>query len=144
MIFIAGLVMGNGNLSGVLRIIGVILSIYGLVGYFADPEGTWHSTGKRLIISDEFLEEVDEEWRVQWVILPGEVKTVEKHWGRPVLPFGLNRDWRVEVWDIVLKDGKRRRIPVWLLPKGGRNFKQRFEIFISYGQQQSKERTVVD
>lgn len=144
LILIAKVVMGNGNFSGVFIIIGLILSIYGLVGFFADPEGVWQTAGKRLIISDEYLQEVDEEWRVRWVVLPGEVKSVEKHLGRAVLPFGVNRDWRVEVWEIVLRDGKRRRIPVWLLPQRGRNFKQRFETFLLFGRRQLKETTTVD
>lgn len=144
LILIASVIMGNGNFSVVFVIIGLILSIYGLVVFFADPEGIWQSTGKRLIINDECLEEVDEEWRVRWVVLPTEVKSVEKHLGRAVLPFGVNREWRVEVWDVVLRDGKCRRIPVWLLPKGGRNFKQRFETFLLFGRRQIKEATTVD
>lgn len=139
MILIGIVVLGGGRLNFFLLVLGLILCGYGLVVFSADPDGFWHSVGKRLIISDECLEEVDEEWRVRWVILPGEVKTVKKHLGRPVLPFGINQNWRVEVWEIFLKDGKRVKIPVWLLPEGGRNFKQRFETFLKFSTERLKK-----
>jgi len=140
-ILIGVVVLGGGRISGFLLALGLGLCFYGLIIFVADPDGFWHSVGKRLIISDECLEEVDEEWRVRWVILPGEIKTVEKYLGRPILPFGIKKDWRIEVWKIVLKDGKSVRIPVWLLPENGRNFKQRFESFLAFSRQQLKNRS---
>ncbi len=85
------------------------------------------------------MQEIDEQARVRWIVLPREIKEVRKRLGRRVLPFVNRVDWQVEIWDIVLLDGKRVRVWVWLLPENGRRFKQRFETFLNFSRQRQKE-----
>ncbi len=133
------LLIGAGALSPVVIFLGLLLVFFGLIGFLADPDGVVRSPGRRLVITDYCLQEIDERARVRWVLTPREIKEVRKRSGRRVLPFVNRVDWQVEIWDIVLLDGKRVRVWVWLLPENGRRFKQRFETFLNFSRQRQKE-----
>jgi hypothetical protein len=99
------------------------------MGLLADPSGFLRSMGKRLVITDDLLQEVDEQLGVVWSLGPEEIVGVHTACRRRVFPWGIADDWRAEVWFIALKDGGTVRIPVWLLPHRGERFKNRFQAF---------------
>uniref|UniRef100_A0A7C4GB89 Uncharacterized protein n=1 Tax=candidate division WOR-3 bacterium TaxID=2052148 RepID=A0A7C4GB89_UNCW3 len=119
----------RGPVAVLLVLVALPMLLFGIVGMSADPSGIIRSAGKRLVIDDRLLQEVDELGRVKWSIAPGQVQDVRKEAGRPVLPLGAG-SWRAESWHVVLDDGRIVRICVWLLPDRGRQFKQRFQSFI--------------
>jgi hypothetical protein len=129
--FLFGLLLfSGGGLALALAVLAVFSSIVGSMGFLADPTGFLHAMGKRLIVTDEQLQEVDEKSRIVWMLRPEEVSRVEEEPGRRVFPAGVADAWRSETWTVELRSGYRVRIPVWLLPGRGARFKQRFESFL--------------
>ncbi len=122
-------VFGAGVFSVPLAIIGVWCCVYGCLGIFSDPVNVLRSAGKRLVITEGCLQEIDEKANVRWVVMPNEIKEVVKRNKGQVPLWPLQKDIAVEVWELVLVDGKRITIPVWLLPEEGRGFKLRFQAF---------------
>ena len=57
---------GSGALSFVLAMASLLLVLVGLAALLADPAGFLHSMGKKLIITDDVVQEVDEQSRVRW------------------------------------------------------------------------------
>ena len=123
------IVFCSGAGSLVFALAGLALLAVGSMGLLADPRGFLHSMGRRLIVTDDLLQEVDEKLQIVWTARPEEIAGVETISRRRVFPAGLMQDWRAEVWQMALKDGGSIRIPVWLLPHRGERFKNRFESF---------------
>ncbi|MEO0080181.1 MAG: hypothetical protein ABIK44_05850 [candidate division WOR-3 bacterium] len=130
-----------GTIGLVIALSGLIAIALGMMGLVADPHGFIHSIGKRLIITDTALQEIDEKGQILWYIRPSEVKRVDSLPGRKVLPLVGHSEWRAEVWMIELRDGRKIRIPVWLLPGRGDRFKQRFESFLTFARSKSEPGT---
>lgn len=118
------LVSGRGVFAPILLLAAAAAVIPGVAALAADARGFLHSAGKRVVVADELIEEVDEQGRIQWLVRPHEIRDIEVSPGRPLL---ISR--RAEVWNIRLYSGTTVRIPVWLLPGQGRRFKQRFASF---------------
>jgi len=123
---------GSGTTGLMLALLGLGATALGMMGLLADPHGFIYSVGKRLIITDEALQEVDEKGQVRWFIRPSEIKRVNSFPGRRVMPLTGRNEWRAEVWTLELSDGRIIRIPVWLLPGRGQRFKQRFDTFLTF------------
>lgn len=121
---------GNGASAVVPALVGLAALAIGSMGLLADPSGFVRSMGKRLIITDDMLQEVDERLQVVWAIRPEEIAGVRTINRRRIFPAGIMNGWRAEVWLMALKDGGTVRIPVWLLPHRGERFKNRFETFV--------------
>ncbi|MEO0074152.1 MAG: hypothetical protein ABIK43_05795 [candidate division WOR-3 bacterium] len=134
--FIAGLVgiVLLGFLRGLpamlVGAVAVPALLYGAMGLVADARGLILAAGKRIIITDEAIQEVDEEGRIRWAIRPAEIDMVRTETGAPVCPFTGLCSWRVEYWRLVLKDGREVRVPVWLLPGRGERFRERLLGFL--------------
>jgi hypothetical protein len=122
-------VLGNGAGALAFALAGLALLAIGSMGLLADPRGVLHSMGRRLIVTDDLLQEVDEQSQIVWTARPEEIAGVQTVSRRRVFPVGIMKDWRAEVWQMALKDGGSMRIPVWLLPHRGERFKNRFETF---------------
>lgn len=121
----AALLVASGPLSIALVLSGIAVAVPGLCGLAVDARGVLRSAGKRIVVTDEEIEEVDEYGRVVWLVRPSEVRRVGVQPGRPVFP--LRRvEWRSEAWELHLSSGSRIRIPVWLLPGRGARFGARF------------------
>ncbi|MBM3314703.1 hypothetical protein FJY71_02510 [candidate division WOR-3 bacterium] len=116
-------------LLGAVSLWGVV---YGAMGLIADARGFTRSAGKKLIITDDMMQEVDERGRILWTIRPTEIDAVRPQKGPRVYPFSGDDGWRAETWVFMLKDGREVAVPVWLLPDKGRRFRQRFENFIAF------------
>ncbi len=135
-IFIGGaiigwlLLLGGGVFTILLTIIAIGCLLYGCIGILADPEGVICSAGRRLVITDACLQEIDEKANVRWVILPQEIKAIERKVKGRIPNLLLQKELTLEIWDVILVDGKRIRIPVWLLPDGGKGFKLQFDLLI--------------
>jgi len=122
-----------GTLAGgvwglAVGILGVLLTLTGLPGFFADPRAFVHTPGHRLVVTDDCIEEIDERGRVCWRFLPAEllaVRVVRRTTGR------TGRGQR-ETWLVELRERPRVKIPVWLLPGEGSRFRARFENLIRY------------
>jgi len=131
-LLLASVVLVRGPVLLLLAGMAVVAVGVGVMGLLADPDGFVRSAGKRLVVDDNVLQEVDERGRVVWSIAPGQVERVRSVPGPRVFPFGGPGAWRAESWDIALDDGRTIRIPVWLLPHRGREFKQRFRVFVDF------------
>jgi len=122
-------VFGSGAGALAFALAGLALLAVGSMGLLADPRGFLRSMGRRLIVTDDLLQEVDEQLQIVWTARPEEIAGVQTVGRRRVFPVGIMKDWRAEVWLLALKDGHSIRIPVWLLPHRGERFKNRFETF---------------
>ncbi len=122
--------------AGLVAALGV--TAMGAAGLFADPSGFMHSVGKKLIITDEELVEVDEKGRVRWRVVPDDIVDIRAVGLRAVFPGWLVGGWRAEILEVVLRSGNGIRIPVWLLPGRGRRFKRRFDVFVAQSESERK------
>jgi hypothetical protein len=122
-------VFGSGAGALAFALAGLALLAIGSMGLLADPRGFLHSMGRRLIVTDDLLQEVDEQMQTVWTARPEEIAGIQTVSRRRVFPAGIMKDMRAEVWLMALKDGGSIRIPVWLLPHRGERFKNRFETF---------------
>lgn len=121
---------GTGALLLAAPLCGLVL--YGLAALLADPSGFVNSMGKKLIVTDYVIEEVDEFANVRWQLRCGELAGVRTVLHRPVLP-GISDRWSAEALELLTGDGRSFRIPVWLLPRRGIAFRYRLEDFIARG-----------
>lgn len=136
------LLFGSGATAFVLALVGLLFALVGLAALLADPSGFLHSMGKKLIITDDVLEEVDEKSCVRWQLRCGEVSAMRVSGGAAVLPWSGDRGWHAERLVLATGDGRIYRIPVWLLPRRGTTFLVRLESFMARGRgekPQSKE-----
>lgn len=124
---------GSGAPAFVLALVALFFTLVGLAALLADPGGFLHSMGKKLIITDDVLEEVDEQSCVRWQLRCGEVSAVRVAGGAAVLPWSGNREWRADGLVLATADGRTYRIPVWLLPRNGASFLARLDAFMARG-----------
>ncbi len=117
---------GSGGLALFWALLALLVTGLGAMGLLADPGGFLHALGKRLVVSELSIQEVDEKAQVRWFLRPDEVVRVEVRPGRAVFPWSGTSGWHAEVWYLHLRSGERIRIPVWLLPDRGAQFRRRF------------------
>lgn len=122
----------HGLFAVIVGVVSVLAVIYGTMGLIADARGLICYAGKRLVVADEAIQEVDEEGRIRWTIRSAEIDFVKPEIGPPVNPFSGQYGWRVEYWRFLLKDGRSIRVPVWLLPDRGKRFRQRYESLLGF------------
>ena len=127
------ILFGSGALYFVLALASLLLVMVGLAALLADPAGFLHSMGKKLIITDDVIEEVDERSRVRWQLRCGEVTAMRVAGGRLVLPWPIDRGWRANGLVLGTSDGRTYRIPLWLLPRNGASFLARLDSFMARG-----------
>lgn len=129
-LLLSALLLMDGPVATVSILVSLPLLLFGVIGIAADPIGVVRSAGRRIVIDDQLMQEVNETGCVVWSIAPGQVAEVREVPGRSLFVRGaLGRC--AESWDILLGEGRVVRIAVWLLPHGGREFKQRFRAFIN-------------
>lgn len=128
-LLLLGLFVFGGTLALMLAAVSLPALLLGVLGIMADPSGVVRSAGKRLVIDDDLIREVDEKGRLGWTIARRQIMDVREVSGRRVFPI-VAAGWKVESLDIVLDDQHVIRIPVWLLPGRGRRFKQRLRTFL--------------
>jgi hypothetical protein len=122
-----------GPLSVLLALVSLVGVGIGLMGLFADPAGFMHAVGKKLVVTDGVLEEVDENARVLWQVRPAEIAGIHTANCRTVFPGTRTDGWRAEVWVLTLHDGSAIRIPLWLLPNRGERLKERLTELMRVG-----------
>jgi hypothetical protein len=126
------LLFGRGPVAIGLGVPAVLAIAYGAFGLIADIRSLVRTAGKRVIITDDLLQEVDENGRIRWTIRPTEIDIVRPQKGPLVFPWSGPDGWRAETWTILLKDDRSITVPVWLLPDRGMRFRQRFENFVAF------------
>ncbi|OYD14556.1 hypothetical protein CH330_08400 [candidate division WOR-3 bacterium JGI_Cruoil_03_51_56] len=124
------LFFGSGPFVLVLFLLALAGIAVGLFGLIADARGFIHSIGKRLVVTDEQIQEVDEKGQMRWQVRSEDILSVHVISNRPVFPLGMANRWCAEVWSLELQSGRILRVPVWLLPDRGRRFKQRLDAFL--------------
>lgn len=139
---IAGLLTGGSALlllagfflEGGVRLLVVFPAALGIglgfLGLMVDPRGCIGSVGRRLVVTDAILEEVDEKGRIRWCFSPGDVLAVKVERRRAFIPWRRTTGRHAEVWYVQLRNRPAVRIPIWLLPDLGGGFKQRFNGFL--------------
>jgi len=126
------LMWGSGGFALVVALAALAASGVGSMGLLADPANFLHAAGRKLIVTDTAVQEIDEKGCVHWCARPDEILHVSVENCRLVFPWAGTAGWRAEVWVLLLKDGRRIRIPIWLLPGQGARFRQRFSTFLKY------------
>jgi hypothetical protein len=130
-VLVAMLLFGNG-VGALLLVLGCVPLIgAGLAALLADPSGFTQTMGRKLIITDSTLEEVDERHEVRWQLRRGEVVEVAESPGNAVLPIPGADNWRADAIILWTGDGRSFRIPVWLLPHRGLGLRHRLESFLT-------------
>jgi hypothetical protein len=100
----AGLVVfGTGVQAFMLAAAGLLCASVGAAGLFADPSGFLHSFGRKLIVTDGTLQEVDEQFRVHWSVRPEEIAVFRDAPGRTIFPLSRGREWRADALELVLQ-----------------------------------------
>lgn len=136
---LVALALSHGVAALALVAVAVVGIGYGALGLVADARGVVRAAGRRLVVTDDALQEVDERGRVLWMLRPTEIDFVRPETGPRVFPWSGSNGLRVENWLFVLKDGDQHVVPVWLLPDRGRRFKQRYESFIGFARRSSRK-----
>ena len=104
--------------------------VLGLSGFVVDPSGCIGSLGRRIVVTDATLEEIDEKGRIRWCFAPGDVLGINVERRHTFFPWRRPGGRRVEIWHVELRNSRAVRIPVWLLPDMGGAFKRRFDSFL--------------
>ncbi len=124
-VLIALAAWGSGGLALCLALLALLSTALGAAGPLADPAGFLHALGKRVVITGNSIQEVDEKGQVRWFVQPFEVVRVELVRGRPVFPWAGPNGWQVEHLVLHVRGGQHVRVHLWLLPERGLPFRKR-------------------
>ncbi|MEO0078338.1 MAG: hypothetical protein ABIK86_04985, partial [candidate division WOR-3 bacterium] len=116
---------GSGGLALCWALLALLGIGVGAMALLADPRGFLHALGKRLVVTNSFVQEVDEKDQVRWFVQPYEVVRVELVRGRPVFPWSGPNGWHVETLFLHVRGSRPVQIPLWMLPERGASFCRR-------------------